>query len=74
MSDEDIKNMQKQMKKEDEQGIGPALPIPGQEQQVDPEAYPPEDNTQEEGASESMTPMLDSEVEKYSSKLNKTTK
>ena len=74
MSDEDIKNMQKQMSKEDEQGIGPALPIPGQEQQVDPEAYPPEDNTQEEGASESMTPMLDSEVEKYSSKLNKTTK
>ena len=74
MSDEDIKKMQKQMNKEEEQGIGPALPIPGQEQQVDPEAYPPEDNTQEEGASESMTPMLDSEVEKYSSKLNKTTK
>ena len=74
MSDEDIKAMQKQMKKEDEQGIGPALPMAGQEEQVDPDAYPPEDNTQEEGASESMTPMLDSEVEKYSSKLNKTTK
>ena len=74
MSEEDIKKMQKQMNKEDEQGIGPALPIPGQEEQVDPDAYPPEDNTQEEGASESMTPMLDSEVEKYSSRLNKTTK
>jgi len=74
MSDEDIKAMQKQMKKEDEQGIGPALPMAGQEEQVDPDAYPPEDNTQEEGASESMTPMLDSEVEKYSSRLNKTTK
>jgi len=74
MSDEDIKNMQKQMDAEEEQGIGPVLGVPGQEDQVDPDAYPPEDNTQEEGASESMTPMLDSEVEKYSSKLNKTTK
>jgi len=74
MSDEDIKNMQKQMDAEEEQGIGPALGVPGQEEQVDPDAYPPEDNTQEEGASESMTPMLDSEVEKYSSRLNKTTK
>jgi hypothetical protein len=74
MSDEDIKNMQKQMDAEEEQGIGPVLGVPGQEEQVDPDAYPPEDNTQEEGASESMTPMLDSEVEKYSSKLNKTTK
>ncbi len=74
MSDEDIKTMQKQMDAEEEQGIGPALGVPGQEEQVDPDAYPPEDNTQEEGASESMTPMLDSEVEKYSSRLNKTTK
>lgn len=74
MSDEDIKNMQKQIDAEEEQGIGPVLGVPGQEEQVDPDAYPPEDNTQEEGASESMTPMLDSEVEKYSSKLNKTTK
>ena len=74
MSDEDIKNMQKQMDAEEEQGIGPVLGVPGQEEQVDPDAYPPEDNTQEEGSSESMTPMLDSEVEKYSSRLNKTTK
>jgi hypothetical protein len=74
MSDEDIKNMQKQMNKEEQQGIGPVLGVPDQEEQVDPDAYPPEDNTQEEGASESMTPMLDSEVEKYSSRLNKTTK
>jgi hypothetical protein len=74
MSDEDIKNMQKQMNKEEQQGIGPVLGVPDQEEQVDPDAYPPEDNTQEEGATESMTPMLDSEVEKYSSRLNKTTK
>jgi hypothetical protein len=74
MSDEDIKNMQKQMNKEEQQGIGPVLGVPDQEEQVDPDDYPPEDNTQEEGASESMTPMLDSEVEKYSSRLNKTTK
>ena len=76
-SDEDVNAMQKQMSKEDEQGIGPVLGVPdaaSQEEQVDPEAYPPEDNTQDEGSSESKTPMLDSEVDKYSSKLNKTTK
>jgi hypothetical protein len=42
-----------------------------EQEQVSAEQYPPEDNTQENGASESMTPMLDAEVEKYSSLLNR---
>ena len=71
MSDEEIELMQKQMDEESEQGIGQPVNVPQQEQQVDPEQYPPEDNTQEEAANESLTPMLDAEVEKYSSILNK---
>ena len=70
MSDEEIELMQKQMDEESEQGIGQPINVPQQEQQVDPEQYPPEDNTQEEAANESLTPMLDAEVEKYSSILN----
>ena len=62
------------MKSEEEQGIGgPTVPQDGQDQQQEasPEQYPPEDNTQENGSTESLTPMLDKEVEKYSSGLNK---
>ena len=70
MSDEEIELMQKQMDEESEQGIGQPINVPQQEQQVDPEQYPPEDNTQEDAANESLTPMLDAEVEKYSSILN----
>ena len=70
MSDEEIELMQKQMDEESEQGIGQPINVPQQEEQVDPEQYPPEDNTQEDAANESLTPMLDAEVEKYSSILN----
>ncbi len=71
-TDEDIEAMEKEMAKESEQGVGQPLQQPGMEQeQVSAEEYPPEDNTQENGASESMTPMLDAEVEKYSSLLNR---
>jgi len=71
-TDEDVETMEKQMAEEAEQGVGQPLQQPGMEQeQVSAEEYPPEDNTQENGASESMTPMLDAEVEKYSSLLNK---
>jgi hypothetical protein len=71
-TDEDVEAMEKQMAEEAEQGVGQPLQQPGMEQeQVSAEEYPPEDNTQENGASESMTPMLDAEVEKYSSLLNK---
>jgi hypothetical protein len=71
-TDEDVESMEKEMAKESEQGVGQPLQQPGMEQeQVSAEEYPPEDNTQENGASESMTPMLDAEVEKYSSLLNR---
>ena len=41
------------------------------QQQAMAQQYPPEDNTQEDGVSESKTPMLDAEVEKYSALLNR---
>ena len=71
-TDEDVETMEKQMAEESEQGVGQPLQQPGMEQeQVSADEYPPEDNTQENGASESMTPMLDAEVEKYSALLNR---
>ncbi len=71
MTDDEIQAMDKQMKKEAEQGIGQPVGAEQQQEQVDPNQYPPEDNTQDAGSSESMTPMLDAEVEKYSSILNR---
>jgi len=74
-TDEDMQQIDKQIKKEEKMGIGgPTMPQPGQEQpqeEVSPDQYPPEDNTAEEGSTESMTPQLDSDVQKYSSILNR---
>lgn len=72
-TEEDIKNIDKQIKKEEKLGIGgPTIPQPGQEQpEVSPDQYPPEDNTVEEGSTESTTPQLDADVQKYSSILNR---
>lgn len=71
MTEEEIEDMKKEMADEEEEGVG----RPSQEQGGEPEAseeqYPPVDNTAEKGTSESFTPMLDAEVEKYSSLLNK---
>jgi hypothetical protein len=75
-NDTEVEEMQKEMDDETEQGIGP-MEQPGQEQQTDEteqvsaEQSPPEDNTQESGSEESMTPMLDAQVEKFSSILNR---
>ena len=65
--------MDKQMKKEEELGIGgPTIPPQEQvDQQQMAEQYPPEDNTAENGANESKTPQLDADVEKYASLLNR---
>ncbi len=68
---EDIEAIDKQIKKESEDGTGgPTIP---QQEQADQQAmadqYPPEDNTGSQN--ESMTPMLDAEVEKYSALLNR---
>jgi hypothetical protein len=76
-TDEEIEQMDKEMQDEEDKGIGgPTVPpdAQGQGQQeleATPEQYPAEDNTQEADSTESLTPMLDKQVEKYSSGLNK---
>jgi hypothetical protein len=69
MTQEDIDEMQKQMEEEQEKGIG--QPLNAAQPETDPNQYPPEDNTVDEGSNESMTPQLDMEVEKYASILNR---
>jgi hypothetical protein len=72
MSDETMDEMKKQIAQEDKDGTGgPTLPIPGQEPPASPEEYPPVDNTVDDNATESKTPTLDSETDKFSSKLNR---
>jgi hypothetical protein len=78
-TEEEIEKMDEEMKDEEDKGIGgPTIPADAQGQgqgQQEPEAtaeqYPAEDNTQEADSTESLTPMLDKQVEKYSSGLNK---
>jgi len=72
-TDEDIKEINKQIEKEQDSGIGgPMMQQQGdQQEQVDPEQYPPEDNTADDASTESKTPQLDSDVERYSSLLNR---
>jgi hypothetical protein len=72
MSDETMDEMKKQIAQEDKDGTGgPTMPIPGQEAPASPEEYPPVDNTVDDNAAESKTPTLDSETDKFSSKLNR---
>lgn len=71
MTDEEIEDMKKEMDEEEDQGVGGPTQPQGGEPEVSDEQYPPVDNTAEKGTSESFTPMLDAEVEKYSSLLNK---
>ena len=72
-TDDDIKTIDQQIKQEADNGTGgPTMPPEAQaQQQAMQQQYPPEDNTQENDMSESQTPMLDSEVEKYSALLNR---
>ena len=76
-TDEEIETMDKEMKDEENKGIGgPTVSADAQgqgqqEPEATPEQYPAEDNTQEADSTESLTPMLDKQVEKYSSGLNK---
>jgi hypothetical protein len=67
---EEITEIDKQIKQEEEDETGGPMQQ-GEEPQVSAEQYPPEDNTADEGSAESMTPQLDSEVEKYSALLNR---
>ena len=76
-TEEEIEKMDEEMKDEEDKGIGgPTVPPDAQgqgqqEPEATPEQYPAEDNTQEADSTESLTPMLDKQVEKYSSGLNK---
>ena len=72
LTKEQIEEMQEEIKKEDNDGSGGPVLQQGGEPPVSPDEYPPVDNTTEQDATESMTPMLDAEVDKYSSsKINK---
>jgi hypothetical protein len=72
LTKEQIEEMQNEIKKEDADGSGGSVLQQGGEPPVSPEEYPPVDNTADQDATESMTPMLDAEVDKYSSsKINK---
>jgi hypothetical protein len=68
---EEIELIDQQIKQEEENGTGGPIQQPGQIPEVSPEQYPPEDNTADNGASESLTPQLDADVEKYSTILNR---
>ena len=70
-TDEDIQKMDKQMKEEADAGVGQPVITQGEQPEITSEQYPPEDNTVEKGESESLTPQLDQDVEKFSSKLNR---
>jgi hypothetical protein len=71
MTDEEIEDMQDEMSEEQEQGIGQPIGTE-QETPIDPNQYPPEDNTSDEKTqNESQTPQLDAEVNKYASILNR---
>ena len=72
LTKEQIEEMDKEIKKEDDDGTGGSVLQQGGEPPVSPDEYPPVDNTADEATTESMTPMLDAEVDKYSSsKINK---
>ena len=72
LTKEQIEEMEKEIKKEDDDGTGGSVLQQGEEPPVSPDEYPPVDNTADEATTESMTPMLDAEVDKYSSsKINK---
>ena len=81
-NEEEIQEMEKEMEEDvkngktslsqDQQAQQEMLQNQQQQEQVDPEQYPPEDNTVDSGNNmESKTPMLDSEFNKYSSRINK---
>ena len=71
MSDEDIRDMDKQIKKESDAGVGGPIMQPQEQQPASPDEYPPVDNTVDDKQDESATPELDAEVQKYSSILNR---
>jgi hypothetical protein len=71
MDDEAVKEMQKQIDKEQEQGLGGPTLNQEQEPPVSPDEYPPVDNTIDDANTESATPELDAQVDRYTSILNR---
>ena len=69
LTKEQIEDMDKEIKKEDNDGTGGSVLQQGGEPPASPDEYPPVDNTVDQTASESMTPMLDAELDKYSSSM-----
>jgi hypothetical protein len=71
MTDDEIEEMQEQIESEQEQGLGG--PTLGQQQEppVSPDEYPPVDNTVDDRNSESPTPELDAQTDRYTSILNR---
>jgi len=69
LTKEQIEEMNKEIKKEDDDGTGGSVLQQGGEPPVSPDEYPPVDNTADTAATESMTPMLDAELDKYSSSM-----
>ena len=65
MDDELIEQMDAEIAKEDKDGTGGPTMAAGGEQ-VSPDQFPPENNTQDNGVEDSKTPQLDADVEKYS--------
>ena len=75
-TDDDIKKMDKELQDENENlpeaQQGPVLAAnQPQAEGVSATEFPPQDNTQEDSTTESMTPQLDAEVEKYSLGINR---
>jgi hypothetical protein len=71
MTDEEISDMQKQIDQEDEQGLGGPTMGQAEPPPPSPDEYPPVDNTIDDRNSESPTPELDAETDRYSSILNR---
>jgi len=72
MSDDVIQQMDKEIAEEEKKGTGgPTMQPPGSEPPANPEEYAPEDNTIDDNSTETKTPMLDAEVERYSSLINR---
>ena len=71
LNDEQVEEMQKQIDKEQEQGLGGPTLNQQQEPPVSPDEYPPVDNTVDDASTESATPELDAQVDRYTSILNR---
>ena len=70
MTDEEVERMDKEVKEEQDQGIGSPVMGGPQEPPPSPDEYPPVDNTQDENT-ESPTPDLDRQTQRFLSVINR---